>query len=142
MSNTQSRPYIVIVDDDPDDIELLSSSLERKGLTVQSFLSGEKAMQYLKTCRVAFTLPSLIILDYNIPKNNGGDILKWLKNNAQTHDIPVIMYSTTISADLEAALVKSGAYKCLEKPRNHMVFLEYLELFKNIAVPVKRLSIN
>ena len=134
MSDKSCKPFIVIVDDDPDDIEMLSSSLERKGLKVLCFLSGDKAMQYLKTCCMAFTLPALIILDYNIPKKNGEEILYWLKNNTETSPIPVVIYSTTITPANQTSLIKMGAAQCLVKPGKDSIIEEHAELFRNMAI--------
>ena len=128
------QPYIMVVDDDPDDIFILSSSLEDKGVTVKSFLKGEQAMQYLQEDTCHNTMPSLIILDYNMPGNNGQQMLTWIKSNAETSNIPVVMYSTHLSADFQISLKNMGAFECLVKPNNYSVFKEQVELFKDMIV--------
>ncbi|HEY0731936.1 MAG TPA: response regulator [Chitinophagaceae bacterium] len=134
MMKYYHQPYIMVVDDDPDDIFILSSSLEDKGVTVKSFQKGEQAIQYLQEDVCHKTMPSLIILDYNMPGNNGQQMLAWIKSNAGTRQIPVVMYSTHLSADFQISLKNMGAYDCLVKPNNYSVFKEQVELFKSMAV--------
>lgn len=128
------QPYIMVVDDDPDDIEILSTSLENKGVSVKPFITGEQAMQYLKEDTQVNFMPSLIILDYNMPKNNGHEMLIWIKSNALTSNIPVVMYSTYLSDIFQISLKKLGAIECLIKPNNYSVFKEQVELFKAMMV--------
>lgn len=128
------QPYIMVVDDDPDDIDILSSSLKNKGVAVKSFLTGEQAMQYLKEDTEVNLMPSLIILDYNMPKNNGQEMLIWIKSNAVTSNIPVVMYSTYLSDVFQISLKNMGAFACLVKPFNYAVFKEQVELFKAMMV--------
>jgi response regulator RpfG family c-di-GMP phosphodiesterase len=62
------QPWILLIDDDEDDLELFSSGLEMKGVKVKAFDSSTKALFYLTLREGDMELPSLIILDYNMPK--------------------------------------------------------------------------
>jgi len=75
-----SRPYVMLIDDDEDDLELMSSSLELAGIRIKNFNSGIKALFYLSLLSSDMDLPSLIIMDYNMPKSNGQQILLLLKS--------------------------------------------------------------
>ena len=64
-------PSIVLIDDDEDDREILSSALQLQGCTVRTFDEGARAIEALKLVKRPQDLPSLIILDYNMPGMNG-----------------------------------------------------------------------
>ena len=65
---TEPTTYILLIDDDEDDLEMISAGLELKGLNVKTFDSSAKALSYLTLLSTYSNLPSLIILDYNMPK--------------------------------------------------------------------------
>jgi CheY-like chemotaxis protein len=125
-------PYILLIDDDEDDLEILSSSLKLLGLNIKIFNAGDKALAYLNSKIGA--LPILIILDYNMPRINGEQVLLLLKSNAYTRNIPVIMYSTTMSAIFEHAIIDLGAMACFTKPSSYSDFKKQAGLFRDLAV--------
>ena len=110
------QPYIVLIDDDPDDLEMLSSGLVATGTRVKSFVSFTKALFYLDLVSGNKDMPALIIMDYNMPMKNGYDVLVMLKQNPETLSIPVYIYSTTISLALHEKLMLAGAAGCFMKP--------------------------
>jgi CheY-like chemotaxis protein len=127
----QPKPYILLIDDDEDDLELLSSSLELSGLLIKVFNAGDKAITYLDSKTQA--LPALIILDYNMPRINGEQVLRLLKSNEYTKNIPVIMYSTAISPIFKQAVLNLGAHACYTKPFSYSEFKTQVSLFKSLA---------
>src|SRR4029078_2965727 len=94
-----TRPFVMLIDDDTDDLESMSSSLEVENIRVKKFNSGIRAMIYLSLLSSDIELPSLIIMDYNMPKCNGQQILLLIKKRKDLKNIPVVMYSTLFSDD-------------------------------------------
>jgi CheY-like chemotaxis protein len=133
---TGHRPYVVLIDDDEDDSDLLSSSLELLGLGVKAFASGYQALYYLDHNAGGAKQPSLIILDYNMPGLNGQQVLQRLKSRAHTKAIPVVMYSTSISTALEQTAAEWGALACFTKPFTMLEFKGQIQLFKDWALAV------
>jgi two-component system chemotaxis response regulator CheY len=129
----QYLPFIVIIDDDEDDRELLSSALELQGCTVQTFDAGDHAIDALKLMKDPMHLPSLIILDYNMPRINGEQVLSFLKSEHIVKDVHIVIYSTSLSDMLKNALVKVGAHSCMIKPNNEQEFDDQVLKFKEIA---------
>lgn len=127
----QPKPCILLIDDDEDDMELLSSSLEMLGLSIIILNAGDKAIDYLNLKKGS--LPALIILDYNMPRINGEQVLLLLKSNTYTKDIPVIMYSTSMSPVFKNAIVDLGALACITKPSAYSEFIAQVALFREIA---------
>jgi CheY-like chemotaxis protein len=129
----EPKPSILLIDDDKDDLEMLSSELELKGLKVKAFESSAEALCDLVLMSGNKERPSLIIMDYNMPRKNGHEVLSLLKNNADTKDIPVIIYSTNLPGLLREQLSNAGALNCFTKPWKYSEFTKQVERFQELA---------
>lgn len=79
---------ILLVDDCPDNLRLLSSMLNERGYKVRSVINGSSALMGAQA-----QPPDLILLDVNMPGMNGYEVCLLLKEHSQTRDIPVIFIS-------------------------------------------------
>ena len=123
------QPYILLIDDDPDDLEMLSFALDEIDIRVKTFESSTNALFYLDLVSGNKDLPSLIIMDYNMPKKNGYDVLVLLKNNPETSGIPVLIYSTTVSPLLREKMMAAGASGCFNKSGNSRELTRQVKIF-------------
>jgi signal transduction histidine kinase len=82
------KANILVVDDTPDNLRLLSAMLTTQGYEVRKALSGKMA---LTACQMV--LPDVILLDINMPEMDGYEVCRQLKANEQTCRIPVIFIS-------------------------------------------------
>jgi len=80
--------HILIVEDDPFIIELYSGQLKKNGYKVSVAKDGVMALE-----KIAEAIPDLLILDINLPKMNGWDVLKKIREDAKTKDLRVIILS-------------------------------------------------
>jgi CheY-like chemotaxis protein len=126
-------PYILLIDDDEDDREMFSFGLEEKGIHVKAFDSPTDALFYLTLMSGNMDMPSLIIMDYSMPKKNGHQILVHLKNNADTRGIPVIIHSTGMSDLLKEQLLSAGALDCFDTPWTTRELTTQVERFCEMA---------
>lgn len=124
---------ILLIDDDEDDLEIMSSSLALHGVRTKCFDSGEKALLYLKLIEDVSDQPVLIILDYNMPRVNGQQMLVLLKGTKLIKDIPVVMYSTAISAVLKKDLSELGAFESFRKPDSYRGIQVQTAIFKDLV---------
>ena len=131
-------PFIVLIDDDEDDLDMLSSALQIHGFRVKTFDAGDQAIETLKTMATTHDLPELIILDYNMPRLNGEQVLNLLKSEDQIKSVPVIIYSTCLSDVCQNALVTMGAHGALVKSSNHHEFTFQVLRFKETALSFAR----
>jgi CheY-like chemotaxis protein len=129
----EPQPYVVLIDDDEDDLEMFSSGLENKGIKVKTFDTPTKALFYLTLMSGNGELPSLIIMDYNMPKKNGQQVLSLIKDNADTKDIPIVIYSTSMPDLLKKQLSEAGALDCFSKPWTHQEFNTQVEIFQELT---------
>ena len=79
---------ILVVDDKPDNLRLLSDLLKEQGYKVRSVMSGQTALKAAQA-----RSPDLILLDINMPQMDGYEVCQHLKAEPQTQDIPVIFIS-------------------------------------------------
>ncbi|CCQ64384.1 hybrid sensor histidine kinase/response regulator [Crocosphaera watsonii] len=85
---TSDSSNILVVDDTPDNLRLLSAMLSEQGYKVRKALNGKTALNTI--CQVP---PDLILLDINMPSMNGYEVCQQLKEDVKTKDIPVIFIS-------------------------------------------------
>jgi DNA-binding response OmpR family regulator len=102
---------VMIVDDDNDIVELTRLVLERGGYRVCSAGSGVEALN-----RVHGERPDLILLDINMPKMDGWQVLKVLKLDETTRTIPVAMFSIRGEVRDKVRGLQDGACDYVAKP--------------------------
>ena len=87
---------ILVVDDSAEDILLLEEAMQEFGLAavLECAYDGEQALARL---RDGAPLPDLVLLDLNMPRRNGREVLEELKQDAALRSLPVIIFSTSSS---------------------------------------------
>lgn len=109
---------ILLVDDDPDDRLIIKDAMELlDSEKLMKFAeSGDQAIRILETHASAGHLPCLIVLDLNMPKMNGTETLRVIKNKKEFKGIPVIIYSTSINSLEKEKCMQLGADDYITKP--------------------------
>lgn len=102
---------ILIVDDQIDNLLVLTSLLKTQRYEVRKALGGQLALQ-----TVRFEPPDLILLDVRMPEINGYEVCAQLKANPQTQDIPVIFLSALNEIDNRMAAFAAGGADYITKP--------------------------
>lgn len=127
--------HIVLVEDDPDDIELFKEALKETEIPheVQVIMQGDMVLDYLKKVKEK---PDIIVLDLNVPKTPGKEILGLLKSSPDLKEIPVVILTTSSSkADMEFCM-EAGAEKFITKPVNTDGFEQMAKTIFSVAVKV------
>jgi len=101
-TQTEKKGDILIVDDTPENLMILSEYLIREGYEVRPVLSGELAIQAAE-----LKPPEIILLDINMPDLNGYEVCKRLKRNEELSSIPVLFISA-----LGETMDKVKAFEC------------------------------
>lgn len=106
---------VFLADDDADDREIFMDAIHEVDGSIECrFASnGEMALQTLDND--ILQKPELIFLDLNMPKVNGKELLRELKQVESLRDIPVIMYSTFFTEKDREEVKRLGAVHCLIK---------------------------
>jgi two-component system alkaline phosphatase synthesis response regulator PhoP len=112
------RTRVLVVDDEPDLLELLHYNLTKAGYDVACVLSGEEALAHVHA-----SPPDLIVLDVLLPGLDGLEVCKALRRNATTAGIPIVMLTArSEDADVVTGL-ELGADDYLTKPFSPRVLL-------------------
>ncbi|MET0299493.1 MAG: response regulator [Flavitalea sp.] len=109
---------ILLVDDDPDDRMIIEEALKQSNGTGDMLYAtnGENALKMLENLPDQKLLPTLIVLDLNMPKLNGTQTLQRLKQNDKYRHIPVIIYSTSVNHLEKDKCMALGAHDYITKP--------------------------
>ncbi len=128
---------IILVEDDPDHADLITEVLGEEGLENEIILvrDGMEAIDYFQELGIKWKGQieykiKLIILDLNLPKIDGMDILKFLKKNSKYSKIPVIILSTSSDQITINKAYKNGANGYLVKPASYEEFVEKIKILK------------
>lgn len=119
---------ILLVDDDPDDQFLFQEALSETdgSILYLSSYNGLEAIEKLNSGEIE--IPDVIFLDVNMPRMNGIDCLKELQKYEKLKNLPVLMYSTSCSADSQKESFKNGAVGYVQKPNDFWQLCDKLKV--------------
>jgi len=142
VSNSAHQP-ILIVDDNPDDAELVVIALQQKGIKIpyQIAKNADEALDIALGRRYSVpephivnptsaqaSIPALVLLDLKLPGKSGLEVLKELRAAPRTRYVPVVVLTTSV---LEEDMIQSyehGANSFIRKPVDFSTFLHEIEL--------------
>ncbi len=102
---------VLIVDDTPTNLEVISETLSDAGFDVAIATSGDRALQQIERC-----LPDLILLDVMMPGIDGFETCRRIKANPRTHHIPIIFMTALSDTDSKVQALEMGAVDYVAKP--------------------------
>jgi two-component system sensor histidine kinase/response regulator len=111
MTQLTSRPSVLIVDDLPNNVRLLSIMLTEKGYQVRKAINGQMALNTVRSL-----IPDLILLDINMPDLNGYQVCEQLKADEKTREIPVIFISALDDVFDKVKAFQVGGVDYISKP--------------------------
>jgi CheY-like chemotaxis protein len=135
---TEEIVQVLLVEDNPSDVELTLHSLRRHGVTagIRVAQDGEEALDFV-FCRGSYagrsfaTPPRLVLLDIKLPKIDGLEVLRRLKADPRTRAIPVVMLtSSKIERDLVTSY-QAGVNSYIQKPVD---FAEFRDTVKQLGL--------
>jgi PAS domain S-box-containing protein len=106
-----SLPEILLVDDNPENLRLLSAVLSKQGYKVKKTINGALALRSVEVAK-----PDLILLDIQMPGMNGYELCQKLKSQEQTADIPVIFISALDEVFDKVKAFEVGGVDYINKP--------------------------
>ncbi len=125
---------ILVVDDEPVVVKTLSKAIRRQGFDVVSAADGEEALE-----KVRSTKPDLVILDIQMPKLDGTEVLQRIKGSPETASLPVIMLTAKAGDEDILKGYKYGANYYIPKPfKMDEVLKGIAMIFQSIAEEASR----
>ncbi len=129
--------FILIAEDDADDRFLLQAAFQENGFTDELHFvdNGVELMDFLKeraeqkSGDQPLLLPKFILLDLNMPKKDGREVLKEIKQHSELKKIPVVIFSTTNNEQEMRRCYELGANSYVTKPNS---FEHLLKIVANL----------
>ena len=115
----QQRPRILVVEDNPINIQVVESFVERAGYEVLIAEDGATALTMVQTAA-----PDLILMDLQLPGIDGFEVTRRLKADPATRTIPIIAVTAYAMVGDEARARAAGCDDYITKPINRRVLLE------------------
>ena len=134
----QYRPiHILLVEDNPDDVEITRRAFSKSRVAneLQVVRDGEEALEYLfrqgrYSDQTARHLPDLVLLDLNLPRVNGLEVLQRIRAHGSLSAVPVIMLTSSQREEDIIASYKSGSNTFISKP---VVFADFLRALETLG---------
>jgi CheY-like chemotaxis protein len=141
MTSEETRPIeILLVEDSPSDTELTVEAL--KDLKVATHLSvvedGVQAMEFLRRegPHAAAPRPDLIMLDLNLPRKDGREVLAEIKQDDQLKTIPIVVLTTSRADQDILRAYELNANCCINKPVGYNEFLAVVRSIESFWLQV------
>lgn len=129
------KKVILIAEDDADDRLLINEAFVESGsdAMIVFFENGEELLNYLKgfSHEEAAIVPDLFILDLNMPKTDGREVLSFLKAQNIFRQIPIIILTTSKSPEDEVQALQMGAAGFYSKPSSFSKLVEMASSITN-----------
>ncbi|GAB4093080.1 response regulator [Flaviaesturariibacter terrae] len=128
--------YILMVDDDEEDRYMLEQTFGELDFAahLHSVADGESALSWLRQSR---ELPSLIILDLNMPRMNGRQTLAAIKSDERLRSLCVVIFSTSLNPIERDECLALGAHSYEVKPATYRESLQTGRRFCDLCVTIR-----
>ena len=125
--------HILLIEDDQDDVDLFRYALKLNGTAsrLDVLMAGDEVSPYLLTVPV---LPDVIVLDLNLPKVHGLDVLRQIKANADFKSISMVVLTTSSAPEDRELCVALGADQFMIKPVTVAAFADASATIVNLAL--------
>jgi len=132
MSAGASEPAITVllVEDSLDDVLLTRRAFRKAGIegVLHICADGDAALEYLSDRdAIAQPRPSLVLLDWKLPKKDGLEVLSWIRKQARFQDLPVVVVSASGQQDEIQRAHTAGANAYIQKPLHVTGLREVIE---------------
>ncbi len=124
---------MLLVEDNPTDVFVIKEALARTGLNIDLRIAtnGHEALVYLESLVVGEKpCPALVLLDLNLPKIGGIEVLRHLRSTSPCSRTPVIVVTSSTAETDRAAVRRLDAEAYFEKPTSLSAYMELAEVVK------------
>jgi two-component system response regulator len=128
---------ILLVEDNPADIKITQRALRESAVPVDLIVvrDGQEAVDYLlrqgqHAADTGWRSPALILLDLNLPRLNGREVLQRIRATPALRAVPVIVLTTSCRPEEIQELYAAGANTYIEKPQDFGRFVEVLQVIQ------------
>lgn len=135
--SADSQPRtVLLLEDNPTDVFVIKEVLERCRLNLRLRVvdNGLDALQYLQDSDrdTSSPCPALVLLDLNVPKVHGFEVLRRLRGGSRCHRTPVVVVTSSTAESDRAAAQRLGAEAYFEKPKDLTAYMELERVIKRV----------
>jgi two-component system phosphate regulon response regulator PhoB len=134
-AGNQSKPLVLVVEDEAPLVTMLRYNLERQGFRVEEAADGEEALE-----KIAERKPDLVLLDWMLPGVSGLEICRQLRRRNSTRELPVIMITARTEEQDAVRGLNTGADDYVTKPFSVDFLLARMRALLRRAGPVRAKS--
>ncbi|MEE8408731.1 MAG: response regulator [Myxococcota bacterium] len=131
----KAKQRVLVVDDDHDCRLVLSALMARAGFSVDAVADGEMALNLMRT-----QPPDLVLLDAHLPRTDGWEVCRTIKDTPETTHTPVVMLTAFASGDARSRSLEAGADEFVAKPFRADALLELVEQLLTIRDAASQLD--
>lgn len=130
---SMAKKLILLVDDNPDDVDLTLRAFKKAGLMCEFAIArdGVEALAYLQPHTQPAELPRVILLDLKLPRLDGLEVLRQVREDPRTRLLPVVMLTSSTEPDDITRSYINGANSYIKKPVD---FNEFIETVQRLGV--------
>ena len=138
MNRNGHQPLsVLLVEDSPADVFLVRRALQESGgnFHLEVADDGEKAIRILDSvdAGTGATAPDILVLDVNVPRKTGNEVLERLRKSPCSGKIPVVMISSSDSPDDRRRALELGATEYFRKPSSLTEFMQLGKLVRRLC---------
>jgi len=139
MNKLHKERYLLIAEDDEDDRQLMQTAFAAKGFTEKLVFmdNGEELLNYMYNVHSTKSqAPVFVMLDLNMPKKDGKETLREIKQHPELRKTPVVIFSTTSNQQVINNCYELGANSYILKPPVYESLLQAVELLSKYWMDV------
>jgi CheY-like chemotaxis protein len=128
--------HILLIEDDQDDVDLFRYALSANDVPCQLeiIMEGDLVAPYLRNFN---QLPDIIVMDLNLPRVHGREVLQQIKNDTDFRDIPLVVLTTSSAQEDQKYCLSMGADSFITKPTTVKGFNTAIVKIADLAVANK-----
>lgn len=136
QAEASKAPILLLVEDNRADVFLVRRAIEFHHVPVRVVVAqdGEEALQYLERAAAGpdGARPGVVLMDINLPKRSGIEILEKVRESPRYQAVPVIMVTTSGDDDDREESARLGATRYFQKPSSYQEYLQIGEMVKEV----------
>ena len=132
---TQKRLALVLVEDNPGDVYLIRRALDAENLSYDLSVAsdGEEAIDYVTKCEAAAHEIDLVLLDLNLPRRGGSEVLERIRSSSRFQRVPALLLTSSDSPQDRERCLRLGASAYFRKPSNLADFMRIGKMVKDLT---------
>jgi CheY-like chemotaxis protein len=133
----RANAIVLYVDDEENDVYFMRTAFRKEGLhqALRTVGNGREAIDYFAgnaayADRERHPLPSVVLLDLNLPLISGFEVLKWLRQQPEFRDVSVVVFSSSTREEDKVRAKELGADEYVEKPKSALLFRRVVQMLR------------